>query len=75
MKSSDRTAEILRRRRESRIELSASRAIRALRPILARLPCRSVLSVEGSYAFLPTTDEMSEARGALFDLAQAIDKQ
>jgi hypothetical protein len=72
MKPSDRTAGILKRRAESRLTSSAQRALKAITPILAKLPCRTEATAN-SRAFLPTPDEMSEARGALFDLAKALE--
>jgi hypothetical protein len=75
MKPADRPLELNRRKAQSRLTASALRVITALKPILARLPCRSDRTVEGRYAFLPTPTEMQEARGALFDLASAIEKQ
>ena len=73
MKISDRTAGILRRRAESRLTSSAQRVLLAVAPILAKLPCRTE-ATQNSRAFLPTTDAMEEARGALYALAEALER-
>jgi len=60
-----------RAKAQVRIQTAAQRVLKAVCPLLAKLPCRSE-ETQNSMRFLPTPDEMAEARGSLMDLDAAL---
>lgn len=72
---------VLRTRTESRLRLAAERALKACGPIMSEIGrerARTCLKVGIPGAFMPVTinaesEQFSEARGALHDLAAALE--